>query len=346
MRIVVVGAGSIGCHLGGLLAANPTTALTLVGRPAIGYAVDTCGLTTGTPDGRRATTPAGRVTMATDLTGEVLAATDLVIVTVKAKDTDRVGRQLAAAGLPPTTPVLCLQNGLHGTDRLAAALPDHRMLAGMVPFNVVHERPATFLRTTSGTIVVDADPALDPLVATARGAGLTLRRSHDMAAVHTAKLLLNLNNAVNALSGRPLRDELADRDFRRVLAASQREALAVLAAEGRAPARLTPLPASLMPSILEAPTPIFRVLARTALSVHPQARSSMADDLELARPTEIAELQGEVSRLGRVHGLPTPVSDALVRLVRAAELAGPDRRAWSGAELRQAVTTAGDAATA
>jgi hypothetical protein len=38
-----------------------------------------------------------------------------------------------------------------------------------------------------------------------------------------------------------------------------------------------------MARILELPTPLFRVLARTALSVHPEARSSMADDLDLAR---------------------------------------------------------------
>jgi ketopantoate reductase len=114
----------------------------------------------------------------------------------------------------------------------------------MVPFNVVHERPATFLRTTSGDLVVDADPALDPLMTAAGGVGLTLRRSPDMHSVHAAKLLLNLNNAVNALSGRPLKDQLGDRDFRRVLAASQREALAALAAAGLTPARITPLPAS------------------------------------------------------------------------------------------------------
>jgi 2-dehydropantoate 2-reductase len=71
----------------------------------------------------------------------------------------------------------------------------------------------------------------------------------------------------------------------------------------------------------------------------------MADDLDRARPTEIAELQGEVSRLGALHGIPTPVSDALVRLVRDAESVGPDHPRWTGPQLRQALTTA-DAAKA
>ena len=46
-----------------------------------------------------------------------------------------------------------------------------------------------------------------------------------MRAVQWAKLLLNLNNAVNALANLPLRDELAQRAYRRCVALAQREAL-------------------------------------------------------------------------------------------------------------------------
>lgn len=335
MKIAIVGAGSIGCYLGGLLAASPANRITLVGRPALMYAVDTCGLTVGVGDGPRTTIPADRLTLATDATAA--RDSDVVIVTVKAKDTTAVGTELAGL-LPSTTPILCLQNGLHGTQRLADAMPDHHVYAGMVPFNVVHQRPATLLRMTSGDIMIDATPALAPLVASAAGAELTLIPRPDMPAVHAAKLLLNLNNAINALSGLPLKRQLADRDYRRVLAASQREALVVYAASGLTPARLTPLPPAAMARILEAPTPIFTLLARTALSVHPDARSSMADDLDRGRRTEIDDLQGEVVRLGRAHGIPTPVNERIVALIKAAEAEskGPDRKTYSGPALRAA----------
>lgn len=330
MRIVIVGAGSIGCYLGGLLASDSAVHVTLVGRPALTYAVEQLGLTVGTPEGPRTTTPADRFTLA--INASAAAAADVVLVTVKAKDTAAVGTALAQV-LTSTTPVICLQNGLHGRDRLAAAMPDHRVLAGTVAFNVVRAAPATFLRTTSGDVVVESDPSLEAFVAASAAAGLPIEQRADMPAVHAAKLLLNLNNAINALSRQPLAQELADRDFRRVLAASQREALAAFAAAGLTPARLTPLPPALMARILELPTPLFRLLARTALTVHPDARSSMADDLDRARPTEITELQGEVARLGRAHGIPTPVSDALVRLVRDAEHSAPQHRVWSGRDL-------------
>lgn len=344
LRVAVVGAGSIGCHLGGRLASNPAVDVTLVGRPAMAYAVQSVGLTVGSPGGPVTTISPERLTATTELNSATATDTDIVLVTVKAKDTETVGSALAAT-LPRHVPVLCLQNGLHGTARLAAAMPDHTVLAGMVPFNVVHEAPATYLRMTSGDVMVDDHPALRPLIAAAGAAGLTLIPRLDMPAVHAAKLLLNLNNAVNALSGLPLKAELSDRDFRRVLAASQREALTVYAAHGLSPARLTPLPPALMTRVLTLPTPVFTLLARAALSIDPKARSSMADDLDLFRPTEVADLQGEIARMGRERGIPTPLSDSLVRLVRDAERAGAERRRWTGSELLAEVSGDG-AATA
>ncbi len=91
--------------------------------------------------------------------------------------------------------------------------------------------------------------------------------------------------------------------------------------------------------MLRAPDPIFTAVVRTALKVHPQARSSMADDLAQGRRTEIDELQGAVVALGIRHQVPTPVNQRVAALVRAAEQAGPeDLTAWSGPALLAAVT--------
>jgi 2-dehydropantoate 2-reductase len=156
----------------------------------------------------------------------------------------------------------------------------------------------------------------------------------DLAPLQWGKLLLNLNNAVNALSGLPLREQLIQRDYRVCMAALMDEALAALRAAGIAPARLTPLPPRWLPGVLRLPTPLFRVLAARMLRVDAKARSSMADDLAAGRATEVDALNGEVLRLARKHGLAADANERICTLVRSWPR---DPKAWSGRDLRAAL---------
>jgi 2-dehydropantoate 2-reductase len=74
------------------------------------------------------------------------------------------------------------------------------------------------------------------------------------------------------------------------------------------------------------------------LAIDPLARSSMWEDLEAGRRTEVDWLNGEIVRLARTQGREAPVNTRLLALVRAAEMGG--ERHWRGAallaELRQA----------
>ncbi|WP_282706762.1 ketopantoate reductase C-terminal domain-containing protein, partial [Glycomyces tenuis] len=160
---------------------------------------------------------------------------------------------------------------------------------------------------------------------------LPLAQRDDMAGVQAAKLLLNLNNAVNALSGLPLAEELSRRAYRRCLAAAQREALAAFAAAGIAPAKLTPLPPKWIPALLGTPDAVFTAAASRMLAIDPLARSSMWEDLEAGRTTEVDHLNGEIVSLARAHGTEAPVNERLVALVRDAESGG--RRDWAGEDL-------------
>ena len=62
-----------------------------------------------------------------------------------------------------------------------------------------------------------------------------------MEGVAWGKLLFNLNNAVNALSGLTILEELKQRDYRRVFAAAIIEALDLLDAAGIEPAKIGPV---------------------------------------------------------------------------------------------------------
>jgi 2-dehydropantoate 2-reductase len=133
------------------------------------------------------------------------------------------------------------------------------------------------------------------------------------------KLLINMNNAVNALSGRTLRDELRRRDYRRVFAASVREGLRLLRRAEIEPGSLSPLPINLLPTILGTPDWLFNNTFFRMWKIDPKARSSMSDDLAAGRKSEVDYLNGELIRLAERLGMEAPVSRKIVELVHKAE---------------------------
>jgi len=190
----------------------------------------------------------------------------------------------------------------------------------MVPFNVVRPDPNHFHRATSGEILVQDGPLPD-LAAKA----LIFKSHADITGVQYGKLLINLNNAPNALADIPIAGQLQNRAWRKLLAGQMAEALRVLKAAGIKPAKTTAAPPALIPHILRLPTPLFRRIAAQMLTIDPTARSSMWDDLTQRRQTEIGALQGHIIALGAQHGVPTPINTAVAAAITAAEdaRAGP-----------------------
>jgi 2-dehydropantoate 2-reductase len=196
-----------------------------------------------------------------------------------------------------------------------------RVVPGMVPFNVVQMQkegePPRFHRATSGTVQIGAGVA--GLREALQSDGLAVAESRDMAGVLWGKLLLNLNNALNALAGIPLATELGDKRWRRLLARQIEEGLAVLKAAGIRPARIEGVPPGLVPRILRLPGWLFTRVARRMLAIDPKARSSMWEDLERRRPTEIDHLQGAILALAAKAHVRVPLTERIVKLVKTAE---------------------------
>jgi 2-dehydropantoate 2-reductase len=79
-------------------------------------------------------------------------------------------------------------------------------------------------------------------------------------------------------------------------------------------------------------------MAGKMLAIDPLSRSSMWEDLEAGRVTEIDYLNGEIVRLAEKLGRTAPVNTRLITLIRDAETDG--RRVWSGEELRNELNSA------
>jgi 2-dehydropantoate 2-reductase len=329
-HIVIQGAGLIGGFLGGVLAANGAQ-VTLLGRPRFLEPLRN-GLTLTDLRGLKQLVAAADIRCSTD--AACLTAADIVFTCVKSGATSAAATELAAHAKPGTL-VVSFQNGVRNADVLRAGAPQCEVLAGMVPFNVMQPAPAHWHRGTEGALYIARHPKLDFLVPLFAQANVTLRFSDDMRAVLWSKILLNLNNAVNALSGTTLLQELMTRDYRLVLAACITEALAAMSAAGIEPAQINRNKPSALPGILRWPNFLYKHIAMRRLKIDSKARGSMQEDLDDGRKTEIDDINGAVVKLGAQYGVPTPVNDKISALIRDAETG--QRRRFTGAELRKAV---------
>ena len=329
MHVAIFGAGSIGCFVGGAWAAAGVP-VTFIGRERIGADIAGNGLTLTDYSGWRARLAPEQV----DFTSRpaALARADIIALCVKSNATaaaaKEIGRHARKGAL-----VVSFQNGVSNVDTLRSVLKARfEAVAGMVPYNVAGLGHGRFHKGVAGDLVAEDVPALRALADRVGGGPARLRLSNDMAAIGWGKLLINLNNAVNALSGRPLLEQLKERDFRRVVAASIVEALGLLEAAGIAPAKIGPVPPKLLPHVIASPDFVFNNLFLKIQRIDARARSSMADDLKAGRPTEIDYLNGEVVKLADRLGRPAPVNRAIVSLVKQAE-AGVEHL-WEPARLR------------
>lgn len=327
MRIVVAGAGSIGAYTGCCLALAGRDVQLLL-RPRLAAELDAFGLTISDYEGRRRTLQASALRLHTD--PAVLAEADVILVTVKSAATAEMA-PLIARYAKPAAMVLSLQNGIGNADVLRGALPNQPVFAGMVPFNVVQLGCGQFHRASEGEIAIDVAATGLPALLTVEG--VVCQAQTDMRAVMWGKLLLNLNNALNALAGIPLLDQLQDRAWRSLLADMMDEALQAMRAAGIEPAKVSKVAPRFIPFILRLPTPIFRRVAAAMLKIDPQARSSMWEDLQLGRPTEVDYLQGAVVALARQHGLPAKLCEQVANAIHQAESTAAGSPQWRPAQL-------------
>jgi len=314
--IGVAGAGSIGCFVGGMCAAAGRR-VALLARARVIREIESNGLNLTSFEGSEWKIAPGQLALSGD--PGIFADASMVLVTVKSADTAEIA-DIIARHAPPDAVVVSLQNGVGNASVLRQRLAGRVVLAAMVPFNVIAAGEGRFHRATSGDIVIEKDDA--DTAGRLSVPGLTMRSSRDIAGVQWGKLLVNLNNAINALSGLPLRQQLAQRSWRALFADQIAEGLAAIKAEGIRPVSSTPIPPGWTPHLLRLPDTLFGMLLGRTMKIDPQARSSMWEDLQRGRRTEIDYLQGVITEIADRRQLQVPLSRRIVALIKRAEAAG------------------------
>jgi 2-dehydropantoate 2-reductase len=311
--IGIAGAGSIGCFVGGMLAAGGRR-IALLARPRVIGEIEANGLRPTSFEGFDQAIDASRFALSEN--PSILGDAAVVLVTVKSADTSAMA-DVIARHAPPDVVIVSLQNGVGNAAVLRNRLPGRNVLGGMVPFNVIALGNGRFHRATSGHVVIEQDEART--AESLSVPGLRMQPTGNIDGVQWGKLLLNLNNALNALAGLPLRRQLGMRAWRCLFADQMAEGLAAIRAEGIKPVSPTPIPVGLMPPLLRVPNVIFEALLGRTMKIDPEARSSMWEDLQRGRRTEIDYLQGVITEIAERRGLDAPLSRRIVELIRQAE---------------------------
>lgn len=342
LRVLVIGAGAIGCFVGGRLAAAGQD-VTLVGRARFAQAVARRGLELRKPDGATETIRAVRAVASVPAGLEPSAPQfDLAILTVKSYDTAQALAELAAAveagGVLPQR-ILSLQNGVGNEEAIAARFGPPRVIAGTITAPVaVPEAGVVQVTKPSyaiGLAVWEGGQAFVERVGQALdGAGIPVRVYADAAGMKWSKLLMNtIGNATSAILAVPPSQTFAHPRLANLEIDSLREALRVMAAAGIGPLNVEKYPlGTLAPLLRFGPKPLLRVaLRRIVAGARGGKMPSLFLDLDAGKSkSEVGWYNGAVVAKGVEVGVPTPVNRLLLETVQALVRNPAQRANWQG----------------
>lgn len=303
MRILVIGAGAIGSLFGALLSAAGNE-VTLVARAPHVAAIARDGMRL---EGR--TTGTFRISASTEIPAS--ARTELALLTVKTPDLEIATTMLGRSALTPI-PAVALQNGLGVETTVERALtaagwPDARawIVRGINSIPATLVRPGVVRHAGEGEVLLSdfsSGRHAEGISEAFRAAGIPTRVDTDRERTVWRKVLVNAAiNPVTADHGIPNGRLLLD-PYRGQALQLLDEALSVAQAEG---IRFTDV---------DAQRELWRVVRATA-----ENRSSMLQDLDRGRKTEIDAISGTLLQRGKARGLSLPATDRIVQRIHAKE---------------------------
>ncbi|MBN1835979.1 MAG: 2-dehydropantoate 2-reductase [Spirochaetales bacterium] len=329
MRVGILGCGALGGVMAVRLAEVEGIHLEVYNsNPEIARAVEERGLVL--LDRGRKTVRRVRLLPAPPAPGAGDRPLDLVILATKS-----VGLVEAARGLLPALGeggvLVTTQNGLVALD-LAEALGPERVVAGVVLWGASMDAPGVYRVTAHGPFVIgppgpglDRAAAVVDRVAAVLGQVFPVRSSANMPGVLWSKLAITASlTTLGAVTGLSFGELVRRRDSRRLLLGLGSEVLAAARSTG---VSLEPLAGGLdMERLLSPsgspgayPAPLRHLLIRLIGWKHRSTESSMLDSLRRGRRTEIGFINGRVVELCKEAGLPCPLNQLAVELVRELE---------------------------
>lgn len=317
-RIAVIGAGAVGSTIGALLKRAGQDVF-LIGRPEQVIAMRKRGLHI---DGAL-----GRFTVQVPAAEKLDFRPDLALLAVKTQDVVPAVK----ASLPFLTdvPLVTLQNGLRSDDLVAGVMPPHQIVSAVVSIIATYLTPGAVTIISPGSLVIGhpfaATESFLPMVADILNQAIPTRTSANIRGAHWLKLLVNVNNALPAITNFTVQEVYADPYLSQLVIRLLREGLAVVQRAGIKLESLPDVSVTLIRLLGRLPVRLAAYLAsakvRRTVSTLPVLGSTL-QSLRRHRSTEIDYLNGEIVRLGSEVGVPTPLNAVVVKMVHRVEKQG------------------------
>ena len=257
---------------------------------------------------------------------------DAIFLCVKSQDTRAAAAQIKAQGW--RCPIISWQNGVGNVARLKQALPGNEIIAGIVPYNITSPKAGHLHCGTGGALLMGASQssAVKAAAEMMSADGEHVHMVENIESYQWGKLIINLNNALNTLSGRAMLKGFMQSGYRKAWAASMEEALHILVVNNIRAGHFNGTDPRQFIKLLRMPTILFAPIFRKTVKVDKAARSSMLDDLEAGKPSEIDFLQGAIIDLAKDSGQTAPVNQAIYDAAQAAFEVGASPK-MSGREI-------------
>lgn len=350
MNFLIIGAGAIGCLIGGKLAIAGHS-VTLVGRPRFVETVQEHGIVLADASGSRQIRDIQVVGSLAQAYSIPERRYDLIILTVKSYDTSPALAELQAAiQVAKTSPtvILSLQNGVGNEETLVNGWGSAQVLAGIIttpvsvsaPGIIQIERPSYFIGLSAW------HPAMPRALqdATQRAfqeAGFTVEVYPDAQGMKWTKLLMNIvGNATSAILDEPPLEIFADPTLVDLELEAWRETLRVMNRGSIAPVNLGHYPFRwLAPLIRWLPKSMLRGIFRAQVSgARGKKMPSLQIDLSAGKKrSEVGWLNGAVVQKGKELGIATPINQMFTDILMMLVEDEAQRDLWRHDHLRLAL---------
>jgi 2-dehydropantoate 2-reductase len=304
MKISIIGSGAMGSLFGGRLS--------LAGQDVVLYDVYREHVEKITASGLAIEDAAtGAVTVAhpgASADPRAVEGSDVLVIFVKSTTTEQAAAQFVPFAKKDAI-VLTLQNGLGNEEIIRRHFGRERTAAGVTSQGATFLGPGRIRHAGKGpTHVSMADgrnEKLRPLADALTAAGFEMHVEKDVASLVWSKLIINVGiNALTAITNQTNGKLVESEETKAVMADLVAEAVAVAKAKGIALTYDDPL------------ATVFEVSRKTGAN-----RSSMLQDFDRNRLTEIDFMNGAIVREAVGAGIATPVNATITRLIKAMEKA-------------------------